>query len=125
MTYEEEKVPLESLDPGSQEPGYWHRFQQRVLTAAAPELARRRAAGQELTVSDVVLSWGRLLVPATVMAAAAAALMLAGPGPIPVTPDLGIEEALIGGLDGEPIPAVLTDAGTPDVDAFLVAIERH
>ncbi len=41
----EEPVPLESLDPGTQSPGFWVRFHARALDQAQMELARRRVNG--------------------------------------------------------------------------------
>lgn len=113
-------IPLELLDPGHSDPGHWARFQARVMALAGPELARRRAT-RPLTVGDVLASWWRLLVPASVVAAAAMASLLM---PADTTPGAGIaiEEALVSGVDDEPLPAVLV-ADQVDEVAFLVAIE--
>lgn len=113
-------IPLEHLDPGRSDPGYWARFQAGVMALAGPELARRRATRQP-TVGDVLASWGRLLVPASVVAAAAMASLLV---PSATTPgaDIAIEEALLSGFDDEPLPDVLV-ADQVDEVAFLVAIE--
>ena len=114
------RIPLELLDPGHSDPGHWARFQARVMALAGPELARRRAA-RPLTVGDVLASWWRLLVPASVVAAAGMASLLM---PADATPRAGIalEEALVSGFDDEPLPAVLV-ADQVDEVAFLVAIE--
>ncbi len=113
-------ILLEVLDPGHSDPGYWGRFQDRVLALAAPELARRRATPQP-TVGDVLASWWRLLVPASVAAASAiAALSL--PEEPPPEADIAIEEALLTGFDDEPLPTVLA-ADRVDEVAFLAAIE--
>ena len=114
------RISLELLDPGHSDPGHWARFQARVMALAGPELARRRAA-RPLTVGDVLASWWRLLVPASVVAAAAMASLLM---PADTTPGSGIaiEEALVSGFDDEPLPAVLV-ADQVDEVAFLVAIE--
>jgi len=69
---------LESLDPAGRSPSYWFEARRAILLAAAPELARRRRLG-ELTVSDVVFSWSRTLVPSAMLAAAAAAFLLMRP----------------------------------------------
>ena len=114
------RISLELLDPGHSDPGHWARFQARVMALAGPELARRRAT-RPLSVGDVLASWWRLLVPASVVAAAAMASLLA---PAETTPGSGIalEEALVSGVDDEPLPAVLV-ADQVDEVALLVAIE--
>ena len=109
------------MDPGQHDSGYWLRFQSRVLYLAAPELARRRAAG-DLTIGDVLLSWGRLLVPATVMAAAVAAMILLPSTGRGVASDLAIEEALVTGLDDGPMPAILS-SDLVDESALRTALE--
>lgn len=62
---------LTSLDPARSDPRYWFEFHRGVMLGAGAELARRRRAA-EVTVSDVVFSWSRALVPAAVMASVAA-----------------------------------------------------
>ena len=113
-------IPLELLDPGHSDSGHWTRFQARVMALAGPELARRRAT-RPLTVGDVLASWWRLLVPASVVAAAVMASLLM---PAETTPgaDIAIEEALLSGVDDDPLPAVLVAEQVDEV-AFLVAIE--
>jgi hypothetical protein len=66
------------LDPVRRDPDYWERFHARVLSAAEPELERRRRVA--LTVADVVHSWSRLLVPLAAAAAAWAGMFLMGNG---------------------------------------------
>ncbi len=66
---------LETLDPGYSDSLYWARFQRTVLERAADELRRRRDAVQ-ITVADALSGWGRMIVPAAVMAAALAGVML-------------------------------------------------
>jgi hypothetical protein len=66
---------LGALDPDRRDPGYWHRFQLWVVNAAAPELARRRRATRA-TVSEVVFSWWRMLVPTALVTAVLAAVLL-------------------------------------------------
>ncbi len=114
------RIPLELLDPGNSDPGHWARFQARVMALAGPELARRRAA-RPLTIGDVLASWWRLLVPASVVAAAAMASLLM-PAETTSGAGIAIEEALVSGVDDEPLPAVLV-ADQVDEVAFLVAIE--
>jgi hypothetical protein len=62
---------LASLDPSQRHPRYWFEFHRGVMLSAGAELARRRRAA-EVTVSDVVFSWSRALVPAAVVASLAA-----------------------------------------------------
>ena len=62
---------LGALDPAERSPGYWGDFKRSVVLAARPELARCQRLA-ELTVSEVVFSWSRALVPAAMMAAARA-----------------------------------------------------
>ena len=114
------RISLELLDPGHSDPGHWARFQARVMALAGPELARRRAT-RPLTVGDVLASWWRLLVPASVVAAAAMASLLA-PGEATPGSGIALEEALVSGVDDEPLPAVLV-ADQVDEVALLVAIE--
>jgi hypothetical protein len=90
------------------------------MVLAGPELARRRASRQP-TVGDVLASWWRLLVPASVVAAAAMASLLM-PTETTVGADIAIEEALISDFDDEPLPAVLVSDQVDEL-AFLVAIE--
>lgn len=110
--------PLRALDPGSTDPAYWFRFHRRVMSDAAGELARRRMMG-DLTVSDLLTSWSRTLVPGAFLAAAMAAfLLLQDPGPEPssrsATAPMGVEEVLVDGLEGPTIPAALAPDASPD-----------
>ena len=99
---------LGSLDPAASEPGYWMRFQSRVMSAAAPELARRRIMA-DLTVGDVLAGWARALVPAAALAAAAAAvvLMRAQERPGDLLATVTVEEMLVAGMGRETIPETL------------------
>jgi hypothetical protein len=96
---------LGALDPAERDRGYWSEFRRTALLAAAPELARRRRLA-EVTVSDVVFSWSRGLVPAAMMAAAAAAFLLLRPTESETF--LRLEEALLEGIEtaGGNTPAV-------------------
>ena len=82
---------LAALDPATEDPNYWFRFHAGVMSKAARSLAQRRVIA-ELTVADVVASWGRTIVPTAALAAALAGIILlrsgvAGPVPeAPVTP---------------------------------------
>ncbi|HKJ01203.1 MAG TPA: hypothetical protein VJ997_02075 [Longimicrobiales bacterium] len=110
---------LRLLDPASDDPNYWLRFQSWVLRNAAPELARRRIMA-DLTVGDVLTAWSRTLVPAAVLAAALAGLLLmrdaatAHPAPVAV----GVEELLIDGIEDETIPVALDNDESATAVAF-------
>ena len=114
---------LVQLDPERDRPGYWARFHRSVVQRAALELARRRRA-TALTVSGMVTSWARTVVPSALMAAAVAGLILlrAPAEPTEVQP-IGLEAVLAEGLEGQPIPAVLGDETFPDADGILFAAE--
>lgn len=115
-----------ALDPGWDDPRYWDRFQERTLALAEPELARRRRALERLTVSDVVTSWSRTVVPVAMAAAAAAVMVLwnqppdgGGPPPgatpgyeAPAAPARPVTDAR-DELDPEPVPPTpALDGGT-------------
>lgn len=113
---------LALLDPDRTDPGYWHRFQRWAVNSAAPELARRRRAAA-VTVSDVMVSWWRALVPAAALAAALAAVTLAEQAPTEVAIATGtVEEFLTEGLNPAPLAAGLTLDGSP-VDGVAFASE--
>lgn len=114
-------VAITSLDPGTTDPGYWHRFRFRILSRAAAELARRRAQG--VTVSEVLQNWSRTLVPLAA-AAAAAALVMIWRGPSADAPlTMGIEEALTWDLEDEVLPTLLGSEGPGEASAFIFASE--
>lgn len=79
MNWMDKKPTLESLDPARAAPGYWERFQATVMQEAAPALDRRLRDAQP-DVPQLLLSWGRFVVPSAV-AAAAVAWMLASHSP--------------------------------------------
>ena len=81
------------LDPSRSTPSYWFEFHGGVMRSAGAELARRRRQA-EITVSEVVSSWSRGLVPVA-MAAALAAFLLLRPDP-QGPPPLRLEEILWG-----------------------------
>jgi hypothetical protein len=120
----EPRLPLGSLDPASGDPRYWDRFHDRVMKAAGPELARRHAL--PLTVSGVLLSWSRLLVPAAAAAAVAAGLLLIPPvdteetGPLFAVEDILRQEASMADL----APVFLASESASD-DMFAVSVEWH
>ena len=97
---------LEALDPARQDPNYWMRFREWVVTNSAAELARRRLMA-ELTMSDVMSSWARTLVPTAALAAALAGLMLFRTQPVEIAHEVSLEEMLTSEVDGETIPVTL------------------
>lgn len=102
---------LTVLDPSVRDPGYWTRFQETVVRRASAELGRRRAL-VELSVSELVNSWARAVVPTALIAAAAAGILLAQPGamtPGEAAAPLTIEEALAEGIEGESGPTLLSE----------------
>lgn len=100
---------LAVLDPSETRPGYWQGFHRRVMEAGRFEMARRRRVA-DLTIAETVTSWARTVVPsACVAAAAAAVILLVVPTPPQGGADVGIEELLSAGLDGEPVPIELDD----------------
>ena len=118
----DERVSLESLDPGGSDPGYWVRFHSSVLDRAQMELARRRVNG-DLTIVDVVCAWRRALVPMALLAASAAGFLLVGrKEPAAALAPIAIEEALVEGLEGETIPAVLSRELELEEIAFLTSV---
>ncbi len=102
---------LAPVDPATTDRDYWRRFQNRVMRAAAPELARRRML-LDLTVGDVLAGWARALVPTAVLAAAIAALALIEGWPVHLRPDgsVTLEEVLVAGMESETIPEALNRA---------------
>lgn len=119
MEMDEPRVSLDALDPANGDPGYWERFQAGVMRAAGPELRRRRARGEVVTVTDVILSWGRMAVPAALVAATAAGMLITPRSPEPEA--LGIEETLQAMVD-EPVPDLL-HFDEPDASLVRVALE--
>ena len=110
---------LATLDPERSDAGYWHRFHRWVLNAAAPELARRRRK-RPMTVSEMVFSWWRALVPiAMATAALAGALLLSErPNASPVA-NLDVEEMLLEGTEAPVMPVFETAA--PDGEIVLAS----
>jgi len=66
---------LRGMDPGETDGLYWVRFHRDVMSRAVAELARRREIVQ-LTMSQALSGWARLVVPAAAVAAAAAGVLL-------------------------------------------------
>jgi hypothetical protein len=118
----ERRVPLEALDPGSRDPGFWLRFHSRVMGEAQTELARRRMAG-DLGVVDVLFAWRRALVPMTLLAAALAGILLLGHDPQPPMQLVALEEVLAEDLNLLPIHSVLNGEGGAQAALFAMADE--
>jgi hypothetical protein len=97
---------LGTLDPAEGAPGYWGDFKRTVMLAARPELVRRQRLA-DLTVSEVVFSWSRALVPAAVMAAATAGFLIVRANE--TGPFVRLEEALSEGIE-------VAGGGAPAVD---------
>jgi len=117
----DDRLQLEPLDPGSGDPGYWLRFHGLVMARAGDELARRRLAG-EWTIAEVVFQWRKTLVPAALLAATLAGIFVLGhEEPGPTLSPIALEEALVEGLPGDPIPTVLGRTAELDEVAFLTA----
>lgn len=119
-------MDLKELDPGSQDERYWAWFHQTVMTRAVAELALRRELARQ-TISDVLASWSRSLVPAALVAASVATIMTVSAHrrateatESPVAFDEVIEGAtmdvvtaeLFGGLDDDP-------------SSFMAMVERE
>ena len=116
----DEPKQLESLDPGSRDPGFWLRFHTRVMGKAQAELARRRMVG-ELSVVDVVFAWRRAVVPISLLAAALAGILILGYQPQVPVQIVALEEALTEDLNLLPIPAVILGEGPMQSGFFAVA----
>lgn len=115
--------PLRALDPERFEPGYWARLHRRIVQAAAPELARRRAL-RDVTLDEVMFSWARTVVPTALLAAAVAGLILlqdARPEP-PASVSADVEEALLEGLEDSGFSAVASGRAD-DPNALMFAVE--
>lgn len=117
----DDRLQLDALDPGYQDPGFWIRFHGRVMAQAGDEMARRQIAG-EWSIAEVVFQWRKGLVPVTLLAAAIAGIFVAGhEEPAPPLSPVALEEALMEGVTGDPIPTVLGRTVELDEIAFLTA----
>ena len=98
---------LVTLDPERTDPGYWHRFHRWVVTSAVGELAKRRR--REATVSEVMFSWWRTVVPIAAVAAALAWFVLvqalAEPSAAVPMPDMTMDELLREGMEAPVMPS--------------------
>jgi hypothetical protein len=97
---------LKRLAPEHADPNYWMRFREWVVSEAAGELARRRLVAH-LTVSDVMSSWARALLPTAALAAALAGIILMRGPEDHLQQMVSVEELLVSDLEGETIPATL------------------
>ncbi len=112
---------LRALDPGRDDDTYWPRFHRSVMGRALDELARRRVVA-DLTVADLVSSWGRTLVPTAAAAAVVAGFFLLRPEAAPADEALiAVEEALV--EEGTSIPDLLRDEELPDGTGVVFASE--
>ena len=124
MSEMERRVRLEILDPGYRDPSYWPWFQNRVMENARPHLEYRRRT--QVTIEGVMLSWSRLILPATVAAAAIAGAVLLRQTQVPEAQDVaGVEEVLRLLADGEePLPSFLHSDEVVNRDVILFAAEQ-
>ena len=107
------------LDPGRTDDTYWPRFHRSVMARALEELGQRRVTAN-LTVAELVSSWGRTLVPTAVAAAAVGAFFLVRPMPAQDAPLIAVEEELV---EGQSIPELLADEELPDAGGVVFASE--
>ena len=118
----EPRLPLGSLDPASGDTRYWERFHDRVMKAAGAELARRRAL--PLTVSGVLLSWSRLLVPGAAVAAVVAGLILIPPVDTEdLTPLFAVEDILRQEATMADLAPVFLASEIASDDMFAISVE--
>ena len=123
MKETEERIELDALDPGYRDPGYWVRTHERIMSRARGELARRQMAG-DWTVADVVFQWRKTLVPLTLLAATLAGIFVLGyEEPANPYSPMVLEEVLLDGVEGDPIPTVLERGAELETVAFLAGSE--
>ncbi len=116
------RSPLEPLDPGYRDPGFWIRYHARVMDQARDELARRRMEG-DLSVAEVVFAWRRTLVPTALLAAALAGILLMSQqAPVVEPASVALEDALVQDMPGGPIPSVLGRDTELDEVAFVSTV---
>ena len=121
---EELSEMMAALDPGHTDQTYWPRFHRSVMGQALAELGRRRVIAN-LTVSQIMHSWARTVLPTAAAAAAVAAFVLLRPATEVQAARgvIAVEEALMEGLDGQPIPEALGDEVAPGVGGAIFASE--
>jgi len=103
---------LALLDPASEDPNYWLRFRERVMTDAARALSQRRLMA-EITVADVMASWGRTIVPTAALAAALAGILLVRAGGDTTTAEVSTVAQV------EPVPVTLAPSSAASFVATL------
>ncbi len=122
MSEPRREVPLTVLDPGYADPGYWERFQRRVMGSARPHLAQRRR--NQPTVEGLMLSWGRMVLPLAAAAVVAAMSLLPRGQGEGLQNLAGVEEVLDVPQAGEdPLPEFLHTDQVIDRDLMLFALE--
>lgn len=115
----EERIELDALDPGFRDPGYWIRTHERVMSRARAELVRRQLAG-DWTITEVVFQWRKTLVPLTLLAATLAGILVLGQEePTDSFSPMALEEVILEGVEGDPIPTVLERGTELETVAFL------
>ncbi|MGM0668694.1 MAG: hypothetical protein ACQET1_03190 [Gemmatimonadota bacterium] len=117
MNEMDERFPMESFDPASKDPGFWIRFHNRVMAEAQTELARRRMTG-DLSVADVVFAWRKALVPAALLAAALAGILIMGHEPGMSMQTVALEEVLTEDLSLLDRSGVLSGEGAAQLGIF-------
>ena len=112
---------LTALDPERIDPGYWQRFHRWVLNSAGAELVRRRRRA-DASVSDVMFSWWRTLVPTAVVVAILAGFFLLREGTRPRQPVayMSVDELILDGIDVPVMPAF----ETADSDGGIVVVNE-
>jgi len=120
MNEMDEHLRLESLDPGSKDPGFWLRFHSRVMAEARDELARRRMTGN-LSITDVVFAWRKALVPMTLLAAAMAGILLFGHQQQPPVQMVALEEVLTEDLNLFDQSGVISPEGVAHLGIFAAS----
>ena len=104
-------VDLSPVDPASVDPGYWDRFHHVVMTRAIAGLSRRRRA-VPVSITDLILQWGRAAVPIAAAAAALAGLALMGEMTLSAPEPVALEELLSHDPDGTDLTGLFLANGT-------------
>ena len=112
---------LTKLDPEQVDPGYWLRFHRWVLNSASAELARRQRR-KDSSVSDVMFSWWRTLVPTAVVVAILAGFFLLRESTLPRPPvaHVSVDELILDGIEVPEMPAF----ETTDSDGGIVVVNE-
>lgn len=105
---------LAELDPGRSDPTYWVRFHRDAVVGARGVLARRRRVG-DLTLTGTMSAWSRAVLPAALLAAALAGLLLARPAAPGASPAPAMVEDLLATGLGPSIPTVLQSEESSNV----------